>query len=258
MRPRISVLISARKNSKYLANFLLGYYNNTVIPDDVHVMLNAGDTWNNDLVEYFKYRPSYDIKFYREDLKLGRAGLHEYFNLMLPRAKGDWVIYFCEDHQIILRGWDDIVRQMIGGTLLVDNGEQLVPKHEFGRLDHRKPWCLTPKFDNVGGVNHILSRGYVEAIGGVLGRHGWIDSYINDLNLSAFGSWVAVGRDDGPVLRFDEEMFHDFSQDIPSPMSEAHMQSITGEAAANLPRYDTQIVKDLIQIDASKLREASK
>jgi hypothetical protein len=265
MRPKISVLVAARKNSKYLAKFLLGYFGRThdFSNTEILVMLNEHDTWNNDLVQYFDWHDhvvrQHYVKFFRENLELGRAGLHEYFNELYKHATGDWIVYFCEDHFIIMDGWDDYLRQLIMGTLeLPGPSDQPVQlKNDQGPLDPKKIWCIVPKFDNAGAMNQVLSRGYCEAIGGV-GHHGWIDSYINDLNLETFGE-LSIRRHDrnrDRVLLVDDEMVHDFTHDQPNPMSDAHMQSISGNKGKQLPKYGDEVVKHRIRVDSEKLKLA--
>lgn len=238
-----SILIAARKNSKYLAKFLFGLYENTSNIDDcqVLVMLNKHDTWNKELVEYFSWAE--DIEFFYEDLGLGRTGLHLYFNTLLKHAIGDWVVYWCEDHQIILPGWDKVV----------------IEKIDRLKLDPNQVWCLIPKFDNVGAMNQILSRGYIKAMGGILSRHGNLDSYINDVNEQAFGE-VTNRRTNyklgDRILRFDEEMAHDFSHDIPSPMHDSYLQSVPGRKAIKMPKYNDPIIQRFIKKDAGKIRKA--
>lgn len=247
MNDKISILVAARKNSKYLAKFLIGYFERTGQTDNVEilVMLNEGDTWNEDLTSYF----SGFVKFYREDLGLGRAGLHTYFNTLLEHATGDWIIYFCEDHYIIRQDWDIVVRQMIAGELRNHTDYGDAKKHEMGRLDPNGVWLLVPSFDNAGPMNHIVSRGYVNALGGVLARHGNLDSYINALALR-------IGRDH--VIRFDtaDALFHDFTHDDPNPMSDAAMQSVISEAGKALPAYNSPQMEAWIDQDVTKLREA--
>lgn len=250
MNEKISVLIAARKNSKYLAKFLMGFYTNTadIRNIEVLVMLNAHDTWNLDLVHFFENQMYPPIKFFYEDEGLGRAGLHEYFNILLKHATGDWIVYFCEDHYIIKDAWDLHVRKMIAGDLKVQTEVGEANKHEHGKLEPRKVWCLVPSFDNVGPMNHIISRGYLEAQGGILARHGNLDSYINDV----------TGRLRDRTLRFDsdEPLFHDFTHDQPSPMSDAAMQSVISNAGKLLPKYNNPIIAQWIDQDVTKLRQA--
>lgn len=254
MSDKISVLVAARKNSKYLGKFLAGYFNRT---DDLNnteilVMLNQGDTWNNDLVEQYDIHDHLDrdryVKFYREDLGLGRAGLHQYFNELVKYATGDWIIYFCEDHYIVMPGWDNYIRKMISGELTVKTEVGQVKRHNHGRLDPNQVWCIVPSFDNAGPMNHMVSKGYIKAQGGYIARHGNLDSYINDV----------AGRTRTRILLFDTDppMFHDFTHDIPNPMSDAAMQSVISPEGKKLPKYESQVISDWIDEDVKRLHDA--
>lgn len=244
--PKISVLVSARNNSKYLSKFLFGYFRNTVDLDTIEIliMMNENDTWNDDLIAHFE---KLGVKFFREDYGLGRDGLHVYFNDLYKKAIGDWIIYFCEDHFINTLGWDMYVRKVISGG----SRSQKYETDKRKPLDPGKPYCLIPKFDNCGAMNQILSRGYCEAIGGVVGKHGWIDSYINDVNKIAFGDRSEM------VIRFEDEMFHDFTHDTPSPMDQEHYKATNGSVPSgeqlDLPKYDSEEVKKQISSDALSL-----
>lgn len=229
---KISVLVSVRKNSKYLAKFLFGYLAQTVRPEtiDVHIMINEHDTWNSDLIKYFSAKEGFH--FYRENLGLGRHGLHEYLNSMVKETAGDWLVYFCDDHFIIMAGWDAYIRSTI----------------ELSNLDPNKVWCIIPKFDNVGAMNQILSKGYVRALGGKLGRHGWIDSYVNDLNDSI----------PDRVLRLDHETFHDFTHDKPNMLDDVHTRPANPEKGLRLPAYKSLTYKRYVREDQQKLTDAIK
>lgn len=239
---KLSVLVSARKDSKYLAKFLFGLLANTVnwADMDVHVMCNEHDTWNHEMLDYFTANED-NFYQYAENMGLGRAGLHEYFNMMVPRARGDWLVYFCDDHFISMPRWDTYVDNYIEGAHRAgDSDGKVFP------LDPAKPWVLIPKFDNTGSVNHIVSRGFVNALNGKLGCHGWIDSYINNL-ITALPQIR---------LRMDEEMFHDFTADVPSPMHEAHLQSMVSKKGAALPKIDGLGTAQKIGEDIDKLERA--
>jgi hypothetical protein len=245
-RPKISVLISARKDSKYLAKFLFGLFENTSAGSqqngdiEVLVMLNEHDTWNRELVSYFEGRS--DIRFYYEDLHLGRHGLHKYFNLLAVYATGEWLIYFCEDH---------FITAPVNGSETWPAWDQYFLKEIKDRkLDYRDIYCIIPKFDNVGAMNQMLSRGYYEAIGSVMGRHGWIDSYINDLNGMAFTKHT------DRIVRMDHETFHDFTHDIPSPMDQTSTQDPEVlENTKDLPKHRDSRYEQMLIADADKLRK---
>lgn len=240
--PKISVLVSARKNSKYLAKFLFGYFANSAHPEDMEILvcMNLNDTWNAELVTYFETSPL-KVKFFYEDLQLGRAGLHEYLNIIAQQATGDWLIYFCEDHFINARA-NDI------HALTWD--EYFLARIHSLQLDPTGVYCIVPKFDNAGAMNHMISRGYYNALGGYVGYHGWIDSYLNDVNKSAFGDYS------DRVIRMDNETFHDFTHDQPNPMDDAHMQSVIGEAAAQIPKHGSEEYRALVADGARKIKQS--
>lgn len=234
-RPKLSVLIAARKNSKYLAKFLFGLYANTADPErlEILIMLNENDTWNRDLVSFFEWRDN--VTFIYEDYQLGRAGLHKYFNELAKLSTGEWLIYFCEDHYInppSRLSWDQYFFSRILEL----------------QMDYREPYVLVPKFDNAGAMNHMISRGFYEAIGNVVGRHGWIDSYINDITAAAWG------RLSPRLVRMDTETFHDFTHDQPSPMDDSHLQSVISDKAKTLPKHGDEVYKHRVALDAEKLK----
>lgn len=241
--PQLTVLISARRNSKYLAKFLFGLAAYTSNPDnlEVMVMLNAHDDWNNELEKVASQ--DLGIKFFRENYRLGRAGLHEYFNTMLPTAKGDWFIYFCEDHFITTPGWDQYIMDHING--IASSGDSA--GKEFP-LDPNKIWVLVPKFDNCGAMNHVVSKGFISALNGRIGNHGWIDSYINDL----------MHEFPDRTIRFDTALFHDFTHDQPNPMSDAHMQAVDPAKGQALPGYEDPLTKRQLKKDMAKIAELIK
>lgn len=249
MRPRISVLIAARKNSKYLAKFLHGLLAKTADIGEIEVlvMLNKGDTWNRDLVSNY----TGFFSFYDEDYQLGRAGLHVYFNDLYKHATGDWILYFCEDHYIIEQNWDQELRAIIAGTALAEitPGQPAALQHQQGRLNPTMIWCIIPKFDNAGSMNHVLSRGLIEHMGGYLAQHGNLDSYLNDVIRH-------IPRD--RRIAMDQALFHDFTHDVPSPMADAHLQAEISPAARQMPRYEDTSIESSIIDDAAKLQRAIK
>lgn len=237
----LSVLVSARRNSKYLAKFMFGLFENSNTHYlDIHVMLSEHDTWNNELVSFFSKQ---GVKFHRENMQLGRAGLHEYFNEMIPNTRGSWVIYFCEDHFVSRSGWDHAIDKIISGVLLQGDSEG----KKFP-LNPTEPWVIVPQFDNCGAMNHVLSSGFISALNGKIGQHGWIDSYINDL-MAAFPD---------RVIRMDEAYFHDFTHDVPSPMADSEVQALSTEKGKALPNYDSDLVRMLVEGDRERIKKALK
>jgi hypothetical protein len=233
MKPKISVLVAARKDSKYLAKFLFGYFERTddTTNTEILVMLNKHDTWNAELVKQFDGR----VRFFYEDYRLGRSGLHIYFNDLLKHATGDWIVYFCEDHFIIYDGWDNRIRS------------EVIKRN----ADPHKAYVIVPVFDNAGAMNHIVSRGFVDTLGG-LGKHGWIDSYINGVMHRLFKDLP----NERLIKNIDDPLFHDFTHDHPNPMDAGANQSPVNEDGKKLPKFDTDEVRELVQQDADKLKNA--
>lgn len=244
--PKISVLISARPNSKYLAKFMHGLmcrtgdFNNI----EVLIMLNKNDTWNDELKAFYmalSLNLKGSIQFFEEDYGLGRDGLHIYLNDLAERATGDWLIYFCEDHFIIENGWDKKILDFVAQR----------------ELDPQKINLIIPKFDNAGAMNHIISRGLYLALGH-LGMNGWIDSYINDI-------WQNVEHETNKEFtvmamdrlhRMDDELFHDFTHDKPEPMSPEHLKGFSDQEKINkLAQKGSGDYQFAVTQDAGKIKD---
>jgi len=98
-------------------------------------------------------------------------------------------------------------------------------------------------------MNQIISRGYYNALGYV-GRNGWIDSYLIDVN-------VLIPQD--RIRHFPDDMFTDFTHYQPSPMSDEMLRpTLNEEAISQLPKYDSDENRRLIAEDAAKITEAIK
>ena len=222
--PKISVLIASRKNSKFLAKFIHALMSNTSRLEDIEVlcMYSAQDTWNKELIGNFGGL----FQFYPEDKKLGRSGLHVYFNELLKHATGDWVIYFCDDHCIISQGWDLYLLNFAADR----------------KLDPQKIYSIIPAWDNAGAMNQMLSRGYINALGNI-GRFGNIDSYNN------FVAMAIQGR----IAQATKPIFHDFTHD-PSVMTPEH--NIVEGYSPDPEMWEDQSVKDRIAEDQRILKEA--
>jgi hypothetical protein len=230
-RPTFSILVSSRKDSKYLAKFLFSYLQNTALTKDceVLVMCSKQDTWNRELMAYFEKHEG--IRFFVEDWGLGRAGLHKYFNHLAKEARGHWIVYFCDDHNIVMPSWDRYILEEIRSK----------------ELNHNQINVIVPKFDNVGTMNHILSWAWLQFLGQEVGRHGWIDSYING---------VLHGLPKDRVHLLDEATFHDFTHDVPTPMQDAQASVPIPAAGLELPPFESQAVHKLIEKDVAMLNAA--
>lgn len=222
----ISVLISARKNSKFLSKILFSLMTKTARMDDVEilVMMNEQDTWNKDLVKY--YQSAGLAKFYSENMGMGRHGLHIYFDSLAKEAKGDWLLYLCEDHDVIAHNWDEVVRKFIK-----EHGYKPENKHLF-----------VPTFNNTGSVNHILSRKFYKTLGH-FARHANLDSYFNDMIDHLNG---------GIVDHIREPLFTDYTCN-PEIMTPEHCLIGPVEqhkVLAHTPEYYEKIKQDVGVINA--------
>ncbi len=232
-KPYIQALVAARKDSKYLAKFLFSYLANTYDLENtpLGVMMSERDTWNKELIDHVSEIPN--LTFYREDRRLGRAGLHLYYEDMLKSAGStpEWTAYFCEDHYPNTANWDQIVRQAIEGR----------------KLDPYKIYVIVPGWDNpgIGAMNHILSRGFVESLGHI-SKHGNLDSYINH---------VIEGLPADRIIHLGE-IFHDFTHDVPSQMDDSRTRVELGPEAATIPAWDTDEMRALIAADTAKLNQS--
>jgi hypothetical protein len=201
------------------------------------VMTSQHDTWNKDFIDFFEqYTATIEkivgfappLKFYSEDLRLGRDGLHEYFNTLAKEARGEWLIYFCEDHYIKEPDWDETLIEYIESHDL--NSEQI--------------HVIVPKFDNAGAMNHMVSRGYYEVLES-MGRNGWIDSYIND---------VSANLPTERVHKIDHELFHDFTHDKPEPMDPINTKApVDAERVRMIPKKGTHEYDELVKVDRERL-----
>lgn len=156
-------------------------------------MYNAHEKKNLDVIKEFEDKGL--LKGFTEDLRLGRSGLHVYFNELLKHAKGDWIWYLCEDHDFI-KPWDSFIDEFLAKR-------SVNPATE---IDPKKVNCLVPLYNNIGAVSHILSRGWVNVTGHI-GGHGNIDSWLGfiarSINQGRVHLLSLVGDSDKDALMTD-------------------------------------------------------
>lgn len=154
----ISILVNARKDSKFLAKFILAYVMHTKNFDEVELIVFTPDgEWNKELFEYFK---DY-IRVISDTTEIGRGGSHIHYLEAAKHAKGDWLWYMCDD-QYLYDGYD----------------KYLVEYIQAQNLDPNKVNVVVPACENLGRVTHIISKKTFEIMG--FGNHGNVDSYFNE------------------------------------------------------------------------------
>ena len=163
----ISMLCPVRPESKFFAHFIAGFLNKTknFYDTELLVMPAKQNEWNQDLIEYLQ-RKEPSIKFIDEpESELGQRGHHIYINELAKHAKGDWILNFCEDMHILLRDWDEVLREWIREK----------------QLDPDKCYMIIPRFEASGAVEHILSRGWLDIVGTVFNFPNG-DSWLNTVS----------------------------------------------------------------------------
>src|SRR5258705_12200365 len=151
----ISLLLTARQDSKFLAKFIMTYITNTKSFKNVEliVFIPPTDTWNKELFEYFPM-----IRRIDDNTGIGRGGSNIFYSEAAKFARGEWLWYLCDDHNLF-EWYDEYITNYIK-----DNN-----------IDPNKVNVIAPMCDNSGRISHILSRKTYETIG--FGQHGNVDSY---------------------------------------------------------------------------------
>lgn len=225
----LSLLVSSRKNSKFLSKLIFSYLTKTKNLDQTEmlIMVNSEDTWNADLLKTITaIYPN--IHVFYENYGMGRNGLHRYFNELAGHAKGDWFFYLCDDHDIVMKDYDHFIKSLI----------------DLHQMNPHKIYQIIPRCSNSGSISHILSRGWYDILGD-LGKHGNIDSYINYVSF-----WIQEHR----IFRPDEYVVVDYTAD-PSVMSPEHTKAWINPEFS-YPYGASDEVQALAKIDGEKLHIA--
>lgn len=225
---KISVLVLARRRSRFLAHYILNFLNHTTDMENTEllVMASEDDDWNKDLIEFCsQYK---NIKFFFENDRLGRHGRHIFFNRLAEKAEGEWILHTCDDQMFVRKGWDNYVRDY-------------VRDHS---LDHNKVNILIPRFNNTGSVDHFVSRGYLNALG-MVGGYGNIDSWINN---------VLEEIPSDRIKMMPDELMCDLTV-YPEILTPEYLKMDDSEGR-KLPAWDSEEVKEGIFQAQEKLKEA--
>jgi hypothetical protein len=108
---------------------------------------------------------------------------------MAKHASGDWIINFCDDMHILLKDWDEQLREFIREK----------------QLDSEKCYMIVPRFRVDGAVEHILSKAWIETVGFVTAYQN-TDSWLNTVTDTAPEQFTATRR-----LQWNTPMFDDYS-----------------------------------------------
>lgn len=229
---KIAVLTLARRRSRFLSHFLFNYCTMTKDFENtkLFVMANAEDDYNKDIFTFFKLHPEYGVKFLFENSGLGVYGRHLYFNELASATDSDWLLHTCDDQMFIYENWDGFIRDYI------------ISKN----IDAAKVNVIIPKFSNMGAVDHMVSRGYINALGR-LGGYGNIDSWINRL---------LAKLPQNRVFYPSRSIMYDFTPD--AEIYTPEYLAVDDTKGQLLPMWGSEEVeKDLI-LEGNKLLEAIK
>jgi hypothetical protein len=222
----LSLLLPIRKNSKMFGKFMITYMTKTVDFDNTELILLAHpeDDWNRDYFEYFE---NY-IKIIPDKTGLGRGSCNIFYDMLAKKARGDWLWYMCEDHNLPF-GYDEYIASFIASK----------------GLNASKPNVVIPTVSNSGRISHIISRGWFDTIG--FGNRGNVDSYIND-TLTELDSLTPVENNVYHIA--PEPILYDFSMEK-DLMTRKEGGPFDNEYEKAL--YKSQATKDLIKEDAKKI-----
>ena len=225
----ISILLTARENSKYLAKFITTFVAHTKTRDvELLIFIPPADTWNKELFECFKDK----IRIIPDNTGMGRGAGHIFYSELAKEAKGEWLWYVCDDHYLF-DGYDEYILSYI----------------QEHNLDSKKINVIAPFVSNSGRISHILSRKVVELVG--FGQHGNVDSYINEM-LEYLEVLTGERRlpyvPSIPVMSdfsLDKELMHTKNKADFNPIAQVQL-------------FKSELMKEKIRNDARKLWEVTK
>lgn len=224
----LSLLLTCREDSKFLAKFVTTFMVNTNDFNNVEllILLSPEDTWNRELLECFKDH----ITVIPDNTGIGRGGSHIFYSELAKQAKGDWLWYLCDDHYLF-KDYDKYITDFINDNHLKANEVNVI----------------APAVSNSGRISHILSRKVYETIG--FGQHGNVDSYINDTMefLEVF-----IGKEKPMPYTPPRPIMKDYSlvQDLMKPKNKSDFNPI-----AQVKLFKSEMMRNKIKEDAHKLKE---
>lgn len=239
--PKISILVLAQKNSKYLSNFLFSALNNSNQQDhniEVMVMLSKEDNWNKSLMDYFDdYSEGVSaltgrselVRFYEDDKKLGEMGQHNLYNRLAENARGQWFLLLKDTQPIIMKRWDEKILQKLSEVDTAD----------------RMPVTVYLGVDNTDKSSaRLINRAAYEAMDKKIARHGWVDEYLD----AAFHNSSATA-----VNTKNVEFLHDYFYERPDPMDPMLNKVVLSQEGMDQNQFDAAEIQALIAEDNKKI-----
>lgn len=162
----VSALIPTRMRPENLTRSISSLLDLAAEPDDVEIMLGMDD--DDPRRGDYKYP---DKCVVRVGPRRGYQGLHHYYNDLAAHCRGDFIMLWNDDTEVLTQGWDALLRD--GPLFSVQNPRRDVKP----TTDYTFP---------------VMGRPVYEAMGH-FARNPYNDAYVSHV---AFYSGVAVIRDD--------------------------------------------------------------
>lgn len=170
MTPAVSVLLPTRKRPEHCRRSVRCLRDLAARPGDVEVLLRHDDDDEPPPL------PPAEVGAFAALRVLGGprhgyGGMHRYYNQLAGEARGDWLLVWNDDADMLTPGWDDLLREA-------------------------PPFCVQyPRRDVTATTDFtfpVLGRPVYEALGQVA-ANGFCDAWLSDVTCYAA---VAVLRDD--------------------------------------------------------------
>ena len=104
--PLVSILIPSRGRPEYLKHAVASCFETVDDRKNVEVLIRCDEDDKETIDVAIRLQQFFGLSWYCGPRKLGYLSLPEYFNSLLPQAKGDWLILFNDDACFTQKGWD--------------------------------------------------------------------------------------------------------------------------------------------------------
>ena len=129
---KISVLLPTRNRVERVKKSLNSLYDTVSDVNILEVFLGLDfddpslDELKNMVLDDFK---DFNIIFCISDIRHGYFNLHEYYNMMVKKASGDWIFIWGDDSYIITEDWDKLVKPYENKFILLSPKVKERPKY---------------------------------------------------------------------------------------------------------------------------------
>jgi hypothetical protein len=104
------------------------------------------------------------LKVWTAPERYGYVGTHHYMNALALQAKGEWLMLWCDQAEMLTQGWDTVVERQAPGVWYPDAS----PEFPFD-ITPAWPKAWTTAIGHVAPYNHIDT--YIQRLGESVNRH---------------------------------------------------------------------------------------